>query len=162
MLLLDEQTRLELIKMRRREKDLRKHTKLSVILNLDRGLSPQEVAEIFGIDDATVYRYIAAFKTKSLVDYIKGNWVTCSSKLTERQLGQLTEEVSTSLYKNAKDIKFWIKFQFGVDYHIKQVVKILHKLGFVYKKTKIVPGKANKEAQEKKRKRGKEEKMVEF
>lgn len=149
MLKLDEQTRLELIKMRRVEKDLRKHIKLSVILNLDRGLSPGEVAAIFGIDDATVYRYLAAFKTKSLTDYIKGDWVSFSSKLTEHQLEQLREEVSSCLYNNAKDIKFWIKYHFRVDYHVKQVVKLLHKLGYVYKKTKIVPGKANKEAQEK-------------
>jgi hypothetical protein len=64
--------------MSRRERDSRKHVKLSALLNLNKGFSPQEVEEIFTIDDAKT-----AFREKPLVDYMKDNWVSYSGKLSE-------------------------------------------------------------------------------
>jgi hypothetical protein len=40
--------------MRRKERNARRHMKLSVILNLGRGLSPTEAAAFLGIDGSTV------------------------------------------------------------------------------------------------------------
>lgn len=143
MIHLDEQTRKELTQMRKKERNVRRHMKLSVILNLDRGLSPAEVAEFLGIDDSTVYRYAQGYKQSGLEAYLDDNWVAFSGLLSDAQLLRLKEEVSEHLYLCAREVGAWIKEQFGVQYHEKHVVKILRSLGFVYKKTKLVPGKAD-------------------
>ena len=49
---------------------------------------------------------------------------------------------------DSKEIVAYIKKNFDVTYSISGVTALLHSLGFTYKKTKAVPGKANKEAQE--------------
>jgi transposase len=42
----------------------------------------------------------------------------------------------------------WVEAEFGVVYTTSGMTALLHRLGFVYKKPKLVPGKADREAQE--------------
>ena len=53
------------------------------------------------------------------------------------------------IYLSAKDIRRFVAKEFGVQYTPKGRVHLLHRLGFVYKKTKQVPGKADAAAQKK-------------
>jgi hypothetical protein len=49
---------------------------------------------------------------------------------------------------DTKEIVEYIHKKFDVGYSVSGVKALLYVLGFTYKKTKAVPGKANKEAQE--------------
>ena len=56
--------------------------------------------------------------------------------------------MSAHLYLSAKDIVHWVAEQFGVRYSESGMTALLHRLGYVYKKPKIIPGKADRAAQE--------------
>ncbi|TLD43598.1 MAG: Mobile element protein [Candidatus Jettenia ecosi] len=71
----------------------------------------------------------------------------CVAKLTAHQEEQLKEHLRGNLYRTAKEIGECIKETFKVRYTSEGIVYTLHRLGFVYKKTTSVPGKANPEAQ---------------
>ncbi|WP_250631888.1 IS630 family transposase [Rhodoflexus caldus] len=145
---LDPETRDYLRKLRKKERDKKRYIKISVILALDAGHSAQEVAAILGLDDATIYRYAAVYQNVGIEDYLKQNWVPYVGKLTEEQREAIRTEVSSRLYISARAVAAWIECTFGIHYHEKHVVKLLHSLGFRYKKTQVVPGKADAQAQE--------------
>ena len=145
---LDTETRDHLRKLRKKERDKKRYIKISVILSLDAGLSAQAIAEVLGIDDATVYRYASVYQNVGTESYLKENWVPYVGKLTEEQRKAIYEEVSSCLYTSARAVAAWIACKFGIHYHEKHVVKLLHNLGFRYKKTQVVPGKADAAAQQ--------------
>jgi transposase len=59
----------------------------------------------------------------------------------------LDAHLQTSLYQTAKAIAYWFKDTFGVAYTESGMTALLHRLGYVYKKPKVVPGKADPETQ---------------
>lgn len=145
---LDTETRAHLKSLRKKERDKKRYVKLSVILSLDAGLSAQSIAEVLGIDDATVYRYAAVYRDAGAEGYLKENWAPCTGKLTEEQRKAVYEEVASQPYTSAVAVAAWIECEFGVHYHEKHVARLLHRMGFRYKKTRVVPGKADAGAQE--------------
>lgn len=106
------------------------------------------IAEGLGIDDSTVYRYAQGFGELGLEDYLKLFFVAYSGQLTADEEQQVREELRACLYLNSKQVAAYIEREFGVRYSMSAVVKLLHRLGFTYKKTKGVGVKADREAQE--------------
>src|SRR5205085_1657477 len=136
-------------RMQRQEKDKRRYVKITVLLMLDGGFSAEEIAFSFGIDDATVYRYAHSYEqSKELGDYLQDKYLTYAGKLTEEQIEVLKQELRTRLYRSAKEIASFIKTQWTVEYTPQGLVALLRRIGFVYKKTKQVPAKADAEAQQ--------------
>jgi len=68
--------------------------------------------------------------------------------LTAKQLTALDAHLQAKLYLSAKAIAHWVKETFGVSYPERGMTAVLHRLGYVYKKPRLVPGKADREAQE--------------
>jgi len=78
--------------------------------------------------------------------YLKSFFVAYSGPLTAEEEQQLREELRACLYINSKEVAAYIEREFGVRYSLSAVVKLLHRLGFSYKKTKGVGVKADREA----------------
>ena len=148
MIHLDEKTVKRLRVLQRTEKDKRVFVKVTVLLMLHRGSTPQFVAESLGIDDATVYRYRQGYEQLGLEDYLKTFFVAYSGQLTADEEEELGEELRERLYISSKEVAAYIESEFGVRYSVSAVVKLLRRLGFVYKKTKSVGSKSDREAQE--------------
>jgi transposase len=72
-----------------------------------------------------------------------------SSKLNEPQKQMLIEHIRETIYTKAKDIAAFVLEEFGVTYRVSGMTQWLKKNGFSYKKPAVVPGKADKQAQEK-------------
>jgi len=149
MIHLDEKTVKRLRVLQRTEKDKRVFVKVTVLLMLHRGSTPQFVAESLGIDDATVYGYRQGYEQLGLEDYLKTFFVAYSGELTADEEEDLRKELRECLYINSKQVAAYIEQEFGIRYSLSAVVKLLHRLGFTYKKTKGVGIKADREAQEK-------------
>lgn len=148
MIHLEEDTVKRLRVLQRRHKDKRVFVKVTVLLMLHQGCTAQFVAESLGIDDSTVYRYCQGFEDFGLEDYLKSFFVAYSGHLSEDEEQQLLVEVRQRLYINSKQVAAYIKREFGIQYSLSAVVKLLRRLGFTYKKTKGVGVKADREAQE--------------
>jgi transposase len=56
-------------------------------------------------------------------------------------------ELKTHIYNTAEQVIFWVKEQFGTTYSVRGMQTLLKRLGFTYKKNRLVPGKADPEAQ---------------
>jgi transposase len=148
MIHLDAKTVQRLHTLQRVEKDKRVYIKVTVLLMLHKGCTPQLIAESLGIDDSTVYRYRQGYEELGLEDYLKTFFVAYSGQLTIQEEQHLEEELRERLYINSKEVAAYIEREFGVRYSLSAVVKLLKRLGFVYKKTKGVGVKADREAQE--------------
>ena len=60
---------------------------------------------------------------------------------------EMKEHLRNKLYRTANEIRLYIKDKFGINYSEYGVVKLLHKLGFVYKKTTLIPSGFDEEKQ---------------
>jgi transposase len=71
-----------------------------------------------------------------------------SSALDNDQLALLDLHLQDHLYLSAKAAARWVEETFGVAYTESGMTALLQRLGYVYKKPKLVPGKADPAAQE--------------
>lgn len=149
MLDLDNITILKLRQMQRAAKDKRRYVKITTALMLGLGFNAADTAAALGIDEATVYRYAEKYRaSKDLDQYLVDNYTIYAGKLSADQLAQLEAELKSKLYTSAKQIGAFIKERFGVDYTAEGLVPLLKRIGFVYKKTRQVPAKADAAEQE--------------
>jgi hypothetical protein len=70
-----------------------------------------------------------------------------AGKLSEEQEKALEAHLRQTCYPNAQSVCAYIEEAFGISYTPTGLVALLHRLGFVYKQTKVVPGKADDAAQ---------------
>jgi transposase len=122
--------------------------KLSVLVMLDEGLAQEMISTLLGIGIGTVNKCKKKCDSDGLDGYLDRHYVPYQGRLDAEQLGLLEEEVIRGIYSNCTQIAEWISKKFGVDYCESAVRSILKKLGFVYKKTMSIPGKADVEEQE--------------
>ncbi|MBK9337486.1 MAG: winged helix-turn-helix domain-containing protein [Lewinellaceae bacterium] len=138
MIHLDDDTVKRLRVLQRAHKDKRVFVKVTVLLMLHQGCTPQFVAESLVIDDSTVYRYRQGFEEFGLEDYLKAFFMAYSGQLTQEEEQQLLVEVRQGLYINSKQVAAYIQREFGIRCSLSAVVKLLRRLGFPTKKTKGV------------------------
>src|SRR5690606_36003557 len=67
---------------------------------------------------------------------------------TPEQEAVLQKELREHLYTSTEQIQALIEEEWGIHYSRSGLRDLLHRLGFVYKKTKILPGKADAQAQQ--------------
>lgn len=134
--------------LRANTRDKGAYMKLSVLILLDMDESYGRIAEILGIGLGTVSNCKGKYEQEGLDKYLDTHYVPYSGKLTDEQLCQLDEAVSSGLYSTSQMIQVYIENHFGISYSAGAVLAILEKLDFVYKKTMSVPGKANLVEQE--------------
>jgi len=134
-------------KTHRSTKDKRSADKIKAILWLNKGWNFHQVADALFVDVSVIYRYLNTYQNEGLDSLIKNNYVGGKGKLSKKQEFQLKEHLKTTVYPNAKAIAKYIKETYGITYTPEGLVHLLHRLGFVYKKSKHIPGKANPEKQ---------------
>lgn len=140
---LDDSQRQLLRQLQKTESAKRDYVKITTIIMLDRGKDPHEVADLLGIDHTTVYRYAQTYRSLGLQDYLGDAYQGWWGRLDSQQLSQLQTELSQGFYGSAQAVAEWINTNFSVHYHPQGLVKLLHRLGFAYKKTTLVAPKAD-------------------
>lgn len=138
----------ELKKIQKKTKDKSVHCKIATILGLNEGINYSTLSRILSLDESTLRRYESEYFSKGLIDFLESNYRGYFGKLSSIQISLLIKELRVNLYSTSQEIAFFIKQRFGVNYAPKGLIPLLHRIGFVYKKTKLVPSKANSKAQE--------------
>lgn len=133
--------------LQRTESAKRDYVKITTILMLDKGKDVDEVAETLGIDHTTVYRYAQSFRSLGTKDYLGDAYGGWWGRLDSVQLAHLQTELRRGFYRSAAEIAAWIQTTFSVSYHPQGLVKLLHRLGFSYKKTTLVAPQADADKQ---------------
>jgi transposase len=144
---LDISSRTELKRYQKSVRDRGDYIKVTVLLFLDKGKSPEEIADDLGIDDSSVYRYVNHYQSEGIEKYLqrhhKGYW----GQLSSTQLSALRTELNRHLYTDSKMIIEWVSREFAIDYTPTGMTTLLNRIGFSYKQTKQVPCEANIEKQ---------------
>lgn len=124
------------------------YMKLSVLVMLDEGFGQEAVAVALGIGLGTVNKCKKKYDSDGLDGFLDRHYVPYQGKLSDEQLAMLDSEVEQGLYSNCAQVVVWLEERFGITYTQSAVRAILNKLGFVYKKTMSIPGKADVAEQE--------------
>lgn len=119
------------------------------ILMFDDGFTYSQIARALGIGEKTVQRAVEVYRTGGIEEVSKYHYVGNTPMLTDTQERVLIDELKTHLYISCKEIKDYIQRQFAVEYSISGVRKLLNRIGFVYKQTQLIPGKADLKEQSK-------------
>lgn len=134
--------------LRAKASDKLTYIKLSVLVLLDEGLTQEMTAHLLGISAGTVNSYKQKYEQDGLSSYLTTHYKPYEGKLSDEQLAFLEDEVRNGLYTTSAQVVSWITQQFEVSYSDRTVREILRKLDFVYKKTSILPSKADPAEQE--------------
>jgi transposase len=122
---------------------------LSVIYVRVDGKTLEETSKSLRISIGAIQKYKQAYKEGG-IDQLQ--IINCSTgrpgALNKTQQDKLKAIVSQGHYLNSKAVCDYVEKEFGVSYTPNAMTKMLKRLGFVHKKPKTVPGKANSEKQE--------------
>ena len=129
------------------ERHKRHADRIKVILALADGFSHKDIACMLRLDDSTTRRYEREYQEGGVDELLNDHWSGGISKLTIDEERTLIAHLFETVYGSAKEISAYIKTEFAVSYTPQGLVPLLHRLGFSYKKTKQVPGKADPEKQ---------------
>lgn len=122
--------------------------KIKTILMLDKGLSYAQVAELLLLTDMTIRRYEKEYKEAGVDGLLECHYHGSTGFLTFTEEEELTTQLKKHTYQTVKEVVWYVGKQYHKTYSIEGMTNLLHRLGFVYKKTKVIPGKVNKEKQE--------------
>lgn len=132
----------------RKIKDRNKADRIKAVLLLNDGFSYPQVAKILLLDDTTIRRYEAEFQERKLKGLLESRYTGGIPRLPLVQQAELKEYLKEDTQQTAKAVCDHIKKTYGIAYSVIGVTKLLHRLGFVYKKPKIIPGKVDPVLQE--------------
>jgi transposase len=142
----DERAQLETLA--RTTKDAKTAIRIRAILALADGYRVHDVAVILRLDEDTVSKWKNKFKKRRLLtDWLATECHGYTGKLTPAQEQCVEQHATDELITDCKQIVSFIKERYGINYTIDGTTKLLHRLGFVYKQTTLVPGKLDEAAQ---------------
>lgn len=137
-----------LIALHRSIREKKYADRIKAIIMLDKGYSIKETAEILLIDRDTIANMVKKYYRAGIEELIADNFQTYSGRLTKKQEEALKLDLNQHLFSTALEVLDYIYNKYGIEYSHDGTVKLLHRLGFVYKKTKAVPAKADRAKQE--------------
>lgn len=142
---LTESEREDLRLRHKRERDKRVCDRIKAVLMYDNGYSLEEIAKVLLLSHEGIRKHLIDYHSQNkLVTENGGSY----SKLTPEQEDDLINHLEVNNYTYARDIGLYIENQYGVSYTLTGVTKLLHRLGFTYKKPKLIPGKIDLDKQE--------------
>lgn len=124
-----------------------RENRIRVVLLCDKNMSREEIKEILLLDLQTIRRYINDFKQFRMdsIDIEDGRKSSSGNKkeISPKEEEEVKKFVQDNLIEEAKEVQNYIKEKFDISYHVNTVIKLLHDLGFSYKKVVAIPQKAN-------------------
>jgi transposase len=138
----------ELKKFHRTLKDGKSRDRIKAILLLDKGYSGREVAEILLLDENTISNWKKRYLERAnITDYIFNECRGYEGKLSSKEEFLVSQYVEEQLITDSKLIRIFIEDSFGKNYSKSGVIDLLHRLGFSYKQTTLIPSKMDPEQQ---------------
>jgi transposase len=122
--------------------------RIKAILYLHYGLSYAEIAKLLLFDEVTIRRYLKQFQQKGIDGLLEYRYAGGKSRLSVMQETELKQYFKEQTPQTATEAVNHLHKTYDVRYSVVGVTKLLHRLGFVYKKPKVIPSKANREKQE--------------
>lgn len=124
-------------------RDRRVTDRIKAVLSLNAGHEYSQVASILMLDEVTLRRYVHKFQEKGITGLLQMQYTGGQTALTHVQETELREYLQEQTKRTAKEVVDHVKKTYGVYFSVIGITKLLHRLGFTYKKPKIIPGKVD-------------------
>lgn len=132
----------------RRTRDKREADRIKAVVLLGTGWTQKQVATALFLDEDTLRRYVDSYQQGGVERLVKMEYCGSEPMLSQSQLSQLEVQVSETIYLRVEEVVMYVKGQYAVEYSVNGMTDLLHRMGFTYKKPKVVPGKAQRANQE--------------
>lgn len=142
---LSQKDREELKAQHKRERDKRICDRIKAVLLYDEGRGYQEIAHILLLTDEAIRQHIQDYLSLHKLKPESGG---SESKLNDEQARDLLEHLENHTYLHVKDIVVYVEVSYNITFTVSGMTSWLKNHNFSYKKPAVVPGKANREAQE--------------
>lgn len=127
---------------RRTKKNVHDADKIKAILMFSDGYTASEIASVLLLDDDTVRTWIKTYEgSPDSGSWLEKNYLAYQGKLSKEEEAEVDAYVESCVVSDSKKVREFISKTFGKKYSLSGVTILLKRLGFVYKKTTLVPSK---------------------
>src|SRR5262249_29797924 len=112
--------------------DRRVYQRLTAVLAVGAGKTPEEVAELLGVGLTQLSDWLRVYRNVGLDALGEIHNKGDPGKLTPQQTEQLKAQVSTGRFRNSDQIRDWIQSTFSVSYSSSGVKGLLKRVGVSY------------------------------
>ena len=132
----------------RRCKDKRAADRIKAIYSLGNGQSAEDVMYILMVDEETLRNYVKRYQEGGIDELRKNHYKGSEARLSEAEREELSHHLEKNTYLRVEGIVAYVKEKYDVAYTVSGMTDLLHRLDFTYKKSKLIPAKADKKKQE--------------
>ncbi len=148
-IILTEIEKQQLKKLHKELRDQKNCDRIKAIILLSESYSISKVSDILLLDRDTISRWAKKFNNKeSLSSWLLDNYKIYSGRLNLEQEKKIINYVDENIINDSKQVIEYIKIEFSISYSESGIVALLHRLGFKYKNTVLIPSKFDKDKQE--------------
>jgi len=131
----------ELRAAHRRVRDIREAYRINAVILLGQGRGVKDIADALLLDPETVRSYFKRYQKGGLDELLRMSYVGSEALLDSTQLRELDAHLQSTLYQTAADVVRYVEQRWDVRYTPSGMNALLHRLGYVYKKPTLLPGK---------------------
>lgn len=131
----------ELRVVHRRVRNVREAYRINAVILLGQGWRVMDVALALLIDPDTVRAYFKHYRAGGVTGLLGMNYVGSAAWLDAEQLRALEQHLQSTLYLTAAEVAHYVYERWGVSYTLSGMTARLHRVGFIYKKATLAPGK---------------------
>ena len=122
--------------------------KINCVILLGNGWTLEEVRDALLLDNETLRSYVKKYQEGGLPELLKVDYKGSEPQLSVAEIEQLCSALDTQFFLTTQSIIDFVEKKFGIIYSQSGTRDLLHRLNYVYKKPKLVPGNPDIEAQE--------------
>lgn len=132
----------------RRTKIKKQADKIKAVYLLGSGWAIPDICEALLLDENTIYRYYDIYEKEGIPGLQKSEHKGSTMRLTVEEIEDLKAYLEAHPCRTTKQVIDYVASEYEVDYSVSGMNALLKRLGFVYKKPRPVPGKADLKAQQ--------------
>ena len=121
--------------------------RINAVILMGTGWAVSDVADALLLDPDTLRRYVDRYQKGGVDKLLKMDYQGSSAYLNPTQIERLDAHLEAQTYQTVSEIANYIQNEFGITYSVSGLTDLLHRMDYTYKKTKLVPGKANAQDQ---------------
>lgn len=117
--------------------------RIKAILLLHEGFSYAETGRILLLEQTTIRRYEKEYQKSGIDGLLEDRYGGSLGYLTSLEEEAVTTQLKRHTYQTVQDIVVFVGRSYKKTYSVTGMTHLLHRLGFVYKKTQQIPGKVD-------------------
>ena len=142
-LILKPEDRAHFLVLMRRQTNSAVHRRINVLLLFDDGWTSARIAAALYLDASTVVEHRALYEQDGRAGIKRLGYTGRVSRLSADQRAALSDWIAAEVPQTAKAVCAWVQARFAVRYAAHAMARLLGQIGFVFKKPKCVPAKAD-------------------